>query len=184
MHICIFESLHIIKMVEQLTKLYREYTNCEPEQIDEMPASGSGRRYFRLHGEPTLIGVCGESEAENKAFLYMARHFKSKGLPVPQVVAQSADGMCYLQEDLGDTLLFKAIEKGRLTHVFSEEEKEATIARLEESMLDAAEHLDFEKAAKLRDQLLALKGEAPMINAEKSRKKRRTREKMTHRHSQ
>ena len=68
--------------------------------------------------------------------------------------------------------------------VFSEEEKEATIARLEESMLDAAEHLDFEKAAKLRDQLLALKGEAPMANGEKSRKKRRTREKMTHRHSQ
>ena len=68
--------------------------------------------------------------------------------------------------------------------VFSEEEKQATIARLEESMLDAAEHLDFEKAAKLRDQLLALRGDAPMVNAEKSRKKRRTREKMTHRHSQ
>ena len=68
--------------------------------------------------------------------------------------------------------------------VFSEEEKEVAIARLEESMLEAAEHLDFEKAAKLRDQLLALKGEAPMANAEKSRKKRRTREKMTHRHSQ
>ena len=68
--------------------------------------------------------------------------------------------------------------------VFSEEEKQATIARLEESMLEAAEHLDFEKAAKLRDQLLALRGDAPMANAEKSRKKRRTREKMTHRHSQ
>jgi len=69
--------------------------------------------------------------------------------------------------------------------VFSEEEKQATIARLEESMLDAAEHLDFEKAAKLRDQLLALRGETPMVNAEKSRKKRRRpREKMTHRHSQ
>ncbi len=68
--------------------------------------------------------------------------------------------------------------------VFSEEEKQATIARLEESMLEAAERLDFEKAARLRDQLLALRGEAPMESAEKSRKKRRTRQKMTHRHSQ
>ena len=146
MHICIFESLHVIKMVEQLTKLYREYTNREPDQIDEMPASGSGRRYFRLHGEPTLIGVCGESEAENKAFLYMSRHFKSKGLPVPEVVAQSADGMCYLQEDLGDTLLFKAIEKGRLTHVFSEEEKmllKKTIRLLPDVQFLGADGMDF-----------------------------------------
>ena len=75
-------------------------------------------------------------------------------------------------------------EAAEAPSVFSEEEKQATIARLEESMLDAAEHLDFEKAARLRDQLLALKGDAPMASAEKSRKKRRTREKMTHRHSQ
>ncbi len=58
---------------------------------------------------------------------------------------------------------------------FSDEEKEATIARLEESMLEAAEHLDFEKAAKLRDRLLSLKGEAPMKSNEQSRKTRRKR---------
>ena len=64
-----------------------------------------------------------------------------------------------------------------------EAERLTTIARLEESMLDAAEHLDFEKAAKLRDRLLALRGEAPMATAEASRKKRRTRESSTHRHT-
>ena len=57
---------------ELLSELYKSYTGHEPEQVDEMPASGSDRRYFRLHGDPTLIGVCGESEAENRAFLYMA----------------------------------------------------------------------------------------------------------------
>ena len=131
---------------ELLSELYKSYTGHEPEQVDEMPASGSDRRYFRLHGDPTLIGVCGESEAENKAFLYMARHFRSKGLPVPQVLAQSEDGMCYLQEDLGDTLLFKAIEKGRLTHVFSEEEKtllKKTVRLLPDVQFLGADGMDF-----------------------------------------
>ena len=133
-------------MFDQLKELYKAFTGHEAEQVDEMPASGSGRRYYRLHGEPTLIGVYGESKAENQAFLYMARHFRSKGLPVPQVVAQSEDGMCYLQEDLGDTLLFKAIEKGRLTHVFSEEEKtllKKTISLLPDVQFLGADGMDF-----------------------------------------
>ena len=55
----------------------------------------------------------------------------------------------------------------------SEEEKQMAIAALEERMLDAANHLDFEKAAKLRDEMLALKGEKAMSSGEKSRKTRR-----------
>ena len=105
---------------EELKKLYVAYTGHEPESIDEMPASGSNRRYFRLKGEPTLIGVSGESVEENRAFLYMAEHFLQKGLPVPKVLIKSDDDIFYLQEDLGDTLLFNAIEKGRKTSVFGE----------------------------------------------------------------
>lgn len=62
-----------------------------------------------------------------------------------------------------------------------EEEKRMAIERLEELMLQAANNLDFEKAAKLRDQMLALKGEKVMASGEQSRQKRRRREKMTHR---
>ena len=82
------------------------------------------RRYFRLTGAKTLIGVCGTSVEENDAFLYMAAHFRKSGLPVPKVHIVSENKSYYLQEDLGDTLLFHAIEKGRATSVFSEEEKE------------------------------------------------------------
>ena len=63
----------------------------------------------------------------------------------------------------------------------AEEEKRMAIERLEEMMLEAANDLDFEKAAKLRDQMLALKGEKVMANNEQSRQRRRRREKMTHR---
>ena len=62
-----------------------------------------------------------------------------------------------------------------------EEERRIAIEHLEEQMLQAAGDLDFEKAAKLRDQMLALKGEKVMASSEQSRRQRRRREKMTHR---
>ena len=60
-------------------------------------------------------------------------------------------------------------------------ERQMAIERIEEMMLEAANNLDFEKAAKYRDQMLALKGEKVMATGEQSRQKRKRREKMTHR---
>ena len=111
-------------IIEKLQKLYQQHTGVPAEQIEEMTGSGSNRRYFRLKGAQSLIGVHGTSIEENRAFLYMAERFKSKNLPVPQVLCVSEDQSCYLQEDLGDTLLFHAIENGRTTKSFSTEEKE------------------------------------------------------------
>ncbi len=76
----------------------------------------------------------------------MDRHFLSKGLPVPKVLAQSDDCMAYLQDDLGDTILFNSIEKGRKTRVFSDEEKKllaATIKQLCEFQFLGADGMDF-----------------------------------------
>lgn len=133
-------------IIEELKKLYLSYVGCEPQAIEEMPASGSNRRYFRLLGNPTLIGVSGELLEENRAFLYMAEHFKQKGLPVPTIYARSENNMFYLQEDLGDTLLFNAIEKGRQTSIFSEEEKELlrkTMRLLPAIQFAGADGMDF-----------------------------------------
>ena len=95
-----------MKNEDVLRQLYLSYIGHEPESIEAFPSSGSNRRYFRLTGQPTLIGVRGESVEENRAFIYLAGHFRRQGLPVPQVFAHSEDGLYYLQEDLGDTLLF------------------------------------------------------------------------------
>ena len=133
-------------ITENLQKLYQRYTGVQAEEIIEMPASGSNRRYFRLTGVQSLIGVYGTSVEENEAFLYMAEHFKKKNLPVPQVLCVSEDKYFYLQEDLGDTLLFHAIEKGRITNSFSEEEKELlrkTIRLLPAIQFAGAEDFDF-----------------------------------------
>ena len=111
-------------ITEELQKLYHAFTGVFAENMVELPSSGSNRRYFRLTGVQNLIGVYGTCVDENKAFLYMAAHFRKNGLPVPQVHMVSDDQLFYLQEDLGDMLLFNAIEKGRATNVFSEDEKE------------------------------------------------------------
>ena len=131
---------------EQLKQLYTKFVGSSPEMITEMPASGSNRRYFRLTGAKSIIGVYGSCREENEAFMYMSRHFRSKGLPVPQVYACSDDHLYYIQEDLGDTILFKAIEKGRLTSVFSEEEKtmlRKTVRLLASVQFAGAEGMDF-----------------------------------------
>ena len=136
----------IIMITEKLQKLYLQHTGVPATGIIEMTGSGSNRRYFRLTGVKKLIGVYGTSKEENEAFLYMAEHFKKKNLPVPQVVCVSEDKNCYLQEDLGDTLLFQAIEKGRTTHSFSEEEKELlrkTIRLLPAIQFAGADGFDF-----------------------------------------
>lgn len=130
-----------------IQSLYLAYTGHAPESIEPLAGAGSNRKYYRIKGNPQFIGVYGTSEAENRAFIYMAKHFEEKGLPVPHVYAQTDDAMAYLQEDLGDTSLFQAIEHGRTTGGnFSTEEKDLlkqTIRLLPRLQFEGAEGMDF-----------------------------------------
>lgn len=131
---------------ESLRELYKKYTGEQPENVHELPASGSNRRYFRLTGVQSLIGAIGTCKEENEAFIYMADHFGKKKLATPRVVAVSDDRMAYLQEDLGDLSLFNAIEKGRLTRSFGPDEKELlvkTIRQLPDIQFAGAVGMDF-----------------------------------------
>lgn len=133
-------------IAEELNRLYFTYTGSPAEDIVELPSSGSNRRYFRMKGIQTLVGVSGTSSEENGAFIYMATHFRERGLPVPEVLAWSGDKSFYLQEDLGDTLLFNAIEKGRKSSVFDESERQLlhkTISLLPSIQFAGAEGFDF-----------------------------------------
>ena len=93
----------------QLQELYRIYTGCEPESVTPLTPAGSNRRYFRLCGPRTVVGVVGTDREENEAFIYLSQHFSSLGLPVPEVLAVSDDRMEYLVTDLGDVSLFSMI---------------------------------------------------------------------------
>ena len=133
--------------MNQLESLFEKYTGEKMNELTALSASGSNRQYFRLKGEDcTCIGVVGTSIDENRAFITMAQHFTEKGLPVPRVLIQSDDQMAYLQEDLGDTLLFDFIAEGRKTGVFCEEEKDLlrkTMRLLPHVQVVGAQGFDF-----------------------------------------
>lgn len=57
----------------------------------------------------------------------------------------------------------------------SEDERAALMRQIEDQMLTAAKELEFEKAAKLRDQLLSLRGETPRKQDVQQRRARRER---------
>lgn len=139
---------------EIISTLYKQVTGQQHDNIELLTGSGSNRQYFRMTGIRNLIAVRGESIAENRAFIYMARHFQSKGIPVPKVLAVSDDESCYIQEDLGDTLLFNAIANGRTTGTFSNYEKglvRKSIALLPSVQFKGAEGMDFNICYPLSD---------------------------------
>lgn len=125
--------------MKQIADLFYNYTGRRPESIEELPSSGSNRRYFRVKsGVTSLIGAAGTSVDENIAFIEIDKHFRSKGLDVPEVYAVSEDKRFYLQEDLGDVTLFNAVSKGREAGSYSPGEVE-----LLKSAIRALPHLQF-----------------------------------------
>ena len=109
---------------------------------------GSNRIYTRETEENgrSVIRVAGTNRDENRAFIYMARHFHALGLPVPELYWVSDDEMSYTQEDLGDTILFDAIRQGRETGVFSGDERtllERTLRALAHVQVEGARDFDW-----------------------------------------
>jgi len=133
--------------MNELEMLFLQFTGQEVVATTELSASGSNRKYYRLQGNGTsIIGVEGTSVDENRAFIQMSKHFQAQGLPVPRFLGQSVDGLYYIQEDLGDSLLFDFIAEGRKTGVFCEAEKEMlrkTMQWLPKVQVLGAEGFDF-----------------------------------------
>lgn len=106
-----------------LEKLYESWSGCRPRSSQLLPLSGSARKYYRICGDAgAVIGCIGTNPAENRAFLTIAGHFEDAGLHAPHVHAVSDDGMCYLQEDLGDGQLFELLKPSLDSADFTEEQ--------------------------------------------------------------
>ena len=129
-----------------LESLFEQYTGAAPVSRVALTGSASHRRYYRLTGADgrTLIGVEGTDDDENRAFLTIDRHFAAKGIHVPKVVA--VDGLCYLQEDLGSTVLYDALATGRAAGNYGPDEVallRKTLAALPKIQVEGARGLDF-----------------------------------------
>ena len=135
-------------MSDILEHLFEKYTGQKVAGIRELNSSGSNRRYFRITGTggTSLVGVLGLNLKENRAFCGLGRHFLEKGINVPKVLAVSEDGMSYIQEDLGDELLYDAVSQGRESGEYSSYERSMlrrTIELLPKIQFKGAEDLDY-----------------------------------------
>jgi len=103
-------------MKERLIGLSGDYFGRRPDMILEMAADGSTRKYFRLvwDRDTTAVGAIGPDHDENRAFLAFAKAFREVPLPVPEVYAEDREAGVWLEEDLGDTTLFKALTAARV----------------------------------------------------------------------
>ena len=110
-------------MNEKLIELFGQYAECEAESVTRLTAAGSNRVYYRfVYKGDTVVGVEGTNADENLAFLSIGKHLRSKGLPVPEILAVADDGMSYLLQDLGDISLFDALKSARETGEYSSEQ--------------------------------------------------------------
>lgn len=97
--------------LETIIQLADQQEGYEVVSVEPLPQSGSDRQYFRIHtGTCSLIGTFNLNVPENKTFLYFSKHFASRGLPVPAILAVNSDCTAYLQTDLGDISLLNILE--------------------------------------------------------------------------
>ncbi len=96
------KSLHI-----NFTDFFKNHFGVPPTGFSPLPQGGSDRKYFRLTSENhSAIAAHNPDVQENRTFIYLSRHFKDLGFPVPDVYEVSDDERTYLLSDLGDKTLF------------------------------------------------------------------------------
>lgn len=135
-------------IANRLKTLYETLTGRMPDDMVLLPGAGSNRKYYRIGTSPEVIGTYGSDVAENMAFVYLCRHFKEKGLPVPELLGVSDDFECYLQSDLGDTSLFDFMKNGRENGEWKEDildVLEHTMSLLPDFQWKGAEGIDFDR---------------------------------------
>ena len=105
----------------EIIQLFESWFNEKVEFFEMLPSSGSYREYCRMRSAGrSVIGAVNDDVKENRAFLSFTEHFRSKGLPIPEVYTVSSDTKKYLPEDLGDVTLFDFLGQTRQTDIFPE----------------------------------------------------------------
>ena len=133
--------------MDRVIQLYKDVYAVEPSGCVQLTGSASNRKYFRISDSQSgCVGVVGTDVDENRAFIAIAEHFRSKGINVPVVFGASQDCSTYIQQDLGDNVLFNLYVKARKTGEGLEEVEKLlcrTISMLPKIQFEGAEGLDF-----------------------------------------
>jgi aminoglycoside/choline kinase family phosphotransferase len=145
---------------ELLSRFFKQLTGQQPSSITPLRPHASERRIFRLStASKHMIGVHNPIRRENDTFVAFARHFKSRGLPVPEIYHYEPDANLYLEEDLGDETLFDLLASER-TKTSTEEFPQSAEALYRASFeflprfqIESATSLDFSLCYPERDLL-------------------------------
>ena len=135
--------------MEILKRLFEQHFGSPAERVEPLQGQlgGSGRNIVRLSNHAaSAIGVRYGVREENAAFLEFSRHFRGRGLPVPEIYAEDLDQGAYLEEDLGDTTLFEFLSANRSGDRIASEVVEAyrqVVAFLPRFQVEAGRDLNY-----------------------------------------
>jgi aminoglycoside/choline kinase family phosphotransferase len=126
-----------------INKLYKTLNIKDWDSVSKIPQSGGDRVYFRiLQGHQSWIATYNLNIKENETFIYFAKHFSEKNLPVPKVLAVNDEKSVYIQEDLGNVSLLEVLEKeGKTDYVFSLFQK--SLKALAKLQVEGGKGLDY-----------------------------------------
>ncbi len=106
---------------QDLVDLFKKRFQEERITIEILPPSGSYREYIRLTSPHfNAIGTWNDDVKENNAFIEFSRHFKLKGINVPEIYDYNPAECTYIQEDLGNETLFSFLSSVRESEGFSD----------------------------------------------------------------
>jgi len=108
-------------------------------------------RVIMYADEPTesMMRAIGET---NRRRALQEAYNQQNGI-TPETISSAVRELIAIAEQAGDDERMRSLDP---------EERAALMATLEDRMLAAAQDMDFEQAAKLRDQLFALRGDRPI----------------------
>lgn len=111
-----------MQSINHFEKLFKKWSGEKIISISPLPESGSSRKYFKItSNNKSAIGVYNTDKRENRALIYLTKHFLKHKLNVPKIYSQNLENSVYLIEDLGDVTLFSLIEQNRNGNLFNGE---------------------------------------------------------------
>jgi aminoglycoside/choline kinase family phosphotransferase len=135
--------------MEVLKRLFEQHFHLPVERVQPLQGQlgGSGRKIIRLSSEKlSAIGILYDVRDENVAFLEFSRHFRRRGLPVPEIYAEDLSHGAYLEEDFGSTTLFEFLSDHRNGATIAPEAVEAyrkVVAVLPRFQVEAGRDLNY-----------------------------------------
>jgi aminoglycoside/choline kinase family phosphotransferase len=135
--------------MEVLKRLFEQHFHSPVERVQPLQGQlgGSGRKLIRLSSEKlSAIGILYDVREENVAFLEFSRHFRRRGLPVPEIYAEDLSRGAYLEEDFGSTTLFEFLSDHRDGATIAPEAVEAyrkVVAVLPRFQVEAGRDLNY-----------------------------------------